>query len=231
MSDVGSAAEVVEQLRGHQDDDELPKVRSRLAPDEAAIGMAMRDLFAVAKAHRNLALDEVEILLDRPEYEARMAAFCILDFKARRRLTADDRRELYELYLARHDRITTWDMVDRAAPHVVGGHLVGRSPAPLHDLAAADDPLRRRTAITAPLYFVGSGSDADLDVGYAVAAELAPDPDPTVHRAVGIYLKHAGSRDERRLTAFLDDHAGSMPRAAVRLATEKLEPEVRARYR
>src|SRR5215204_4197490 len=107
MGAEGSAVEVVDQLRSHQRADELPKVRTRLAPDEPAIGMAMRDLFAVARAHQALSLDEVEHLLDRPEYEPRMAAFCILDFKARRRLTADERTDLYELYLRRHDRITT----------------------------------------------------------------------------------------------------------------------------
>lgn len=32
----------------------------------------------------------------------------------------EDRRR--ELYLRRHDRIDNWDLVDRAAPHVVGGY-------------------------------------------------------------------------------------------------------------
>ncbi len=42
-------------------------------------------------------------------------------------------------------------MVDRAAPRVVGGYLASRDLAPLHELAASAAPLRRRTAITAPL--------------------------------------------------------------------------------
>ena len=58
-----------------------------------------------------------------------MAAMCILDFKARRRLDDDQRHALCELYLNRHDRIATWDMGDRAAPRVVGGYLAGRAPA------------------------------------------------------------------------------------------------------
>ncbi len=53
-------------------------------------------------------------------------------------------------------------MVDRAAPSVVGGHLTGRSCRPLRALAAAKDPLRRRTAITAPLWFVRRGDEADF---------------------------------------------------------------------
>jgi 3-methyladenine DNA glycosylase AlkD len=217
-------------LEGSRSEDELPKVRKRLAPDEEAFGLRMRDLFDVAKANTDLPLAEVDRLLDHPAYEVRMAAMCILDFRARRRLDEDQRRRLYELYLGRHDRITTWDMVDRAAPRVVGGYLAGRSAAPLYDLAASPAPLERRTAITAPLYFVRGGSDEDVAEGFVLAARLAHDPDPTVHKPVGIFLKHAGTRDPAALHRVLADHGASMPRPALRLAVEKLGPAERERY-
>ncbi len=225
-----SAAAVVAELEAHRDEAELATVRRRLAPGEPAIGMRMGDLFDTAKAYAALPLVEVESLLEHPAYEPRMAAFCILDFKARQRLDDDARTELYDIYLRRHDRITTWDMVDRAAPRVVGGHLVGSSLTPLHELAAAPEPLRRRTAITAPLYFVKSGSFADLAGGFDIAARLATDVEPVVQNAVGIFLKHAGTADVDGLRSFLDRHASSMPRPGLRLATERLDPEVRADY-
>ena len=184
--------------------------------------LRMRLLFDTAKAHADLSIPEIHALLDHPAYEPRMAAFCILDFQARRRLDDDQRRELYDVYLGRHDRITTWDMVDRAAPRVVGRYLAGRDLAPLHDLAASPDPLRRRTAVTAPLYLVRYGADADLAPSLAVAALVCTDPDPVVHKAVGILLKYAGERDRSALLAFLDEHEASMPRPAVRLARQKL---------
>ena len=87
-----TAAGVITDLEARQDQQELAKVRKRLAPDEPALGMRMRALFDVAKAHTNLPLDEVHRLLDHPAYEPRMAAFCILDFKARRRLDPEQRR-------------------------------------------------------------------------------------------------------------------------------------------
>ncbi len=225
-----TAGDVVAALRGFQSDPELAKVRTRLAPGEEAIGMRMRDLFATAKAHANLSLGEVDRLLDHPAYEPRMAAVCILDFKARHRLADEQRRELCELYLGRHDRITTWDMVDRAAPRVVGGYLAGRSTEPLRDLAAAPEPLKRRTAITAPLFFIHAGTDDDIASGFAVAQLLAADPEPVVHKAVGIFLKHAGTRDSDALHRFLATNAATMPRPALRLAVEKLDPADRARY-
>jgi 3-methyladenine DNA glycosylase AlkD len=233
MSSPGhhTAAEVTAALLAVRSDDQLPKVRKRLAPDEPAFGMRMRDLFAVAKANTDLPLEEVDRLLDHPAYEPRMAAMCILDFKARRRLEERERERLCELYLARHDRITTWDMVDRSAPRVVGGNLADTASEPLFELAAADAPLRRRTATTATLYFVWAGTDDDLATGFAIAGRLATDPEPVVHNAVGIFLKHAGTRDPDELHRFLTAHAASIPRPALRLATAKLTPEARSRYR
>lgn len=225
-----TADDIVETLRGLAEPDELPKIRKRLAEDEEAFGLRMRDVFATAKQSVRLPLDEVHRLLDHPVYEPRLTAFCILDFQARRRLSGDERRALHDVYLERHDRITTWDMVDRAAPRVIGGYLVGRDTTVLRELAASDDPLRRRTAITAPLFFVRNGSDAELAEAFAVGARLADAPEPVVHNAVGIFCKHAGTRDERALIDFLDRHATSMARPAVRLAIEKLPAATRRRY-
>lgn len=230
MVDDLTAEALVAALRAESSAAELGKVRQRLGPDEEAFGLQMGTLFEIAKRHTDLDLADIDRLLDHPAYEPRLAAFCVLDFKARRRLSDEQRRELYDVYLRRHDRITTWDMVDRSAPRVVGGYLAGRSKAPLRELAASDDPLRRRTAITAPLFFTRAGSDDDLAAAYDIAARLADDPEPVVHNAVGIFLKHAGTRDQTALVGFLDGHAESMPRPAVRLAAEKLPSDLRRRF-
>ncbi len=220
-----TAQEFVAALQRQRSAAELPVIEQRLAPGDEAIGLRMRDVFATAKQAMAMPLDEVERLFASALYEVRLGAICILDFRAKaRRTDAAERERLYDLYLAHHDRITTWDMVDRAAPSVVGGHLAGRSCAPLHALARSADPLRRRTAITAPLWFVRYGSDADLAQVLPLAALLASDPDPVVHRAVGIALKHTGARDPAAVRAFLDEHRATMPRAAVRLAMAKLAP-------
>lgn len=209
----------------------------RLAPsqteprrDDVKLGVRMRDLFDTAKTCRAMTIDEIEILFGQAEYEFRLAACCILDFKARTRLIETQHLELYELYLRQHDAINDWGMVDRAAPRVIGGYLAGRPLNPLTKLAKSHDPHRRRTAITAPLFFVKHGTDADLTGGFAIATLLAKDPEPVVHNAVGIFLKHAGRRDPSSLQTFLNQHAATMPRSGLRLAIEKLDPTERASY-
>lgn len=139
---------------------ELPTLQKRLGPGDDAFGIRMRDLFDTARRASAMPLEQVERLFASDLYEVRMGAVCILDFRAKApRVPTAERLRLYELYLGHHDQISTWDMVDRAAPAVVGGHLLGRSVAPLHDLAASGDPLRRRTAVTAPC---GSPATAHL---------------------------------------------------------------------
>lgn len=228
MAVVSTAAAVVAQLEQERTEADLAKVQSRLADGEAAIGVRMGTLFAIAKTNTGMPLAEVQRLLAHPAYEPRLAAFCILDFKARRKRTgAHERGTLARTYLGHHHAITSWDMVDRAAPRVVGGWLVGKDKQLLRDLAGSADPLRRRTAMTAPLGFLDT---ADLEAGYDIAEMLHADRDPLVHKPVGIFLKHAGERDRQRLVRFLVSNVDTMPRPAVRLAVEKLPAEVRSRW-
>lgn len=187
-----------------------------------------RHLFALAKAFIATPPAEVERLLDHPEHDPRVGAVSIMDFQARHKRTSDDvRRQLYELYLRRHDRIDTWDLVDRAAPYVVGGYLFERPRDPLYALAGSARWYERRTAIVATYFFIRQG---DLDDTFAIGDLLAHDPEDLVQKAVGGWVREAGKRDPDRLLAYLDRHAATMPRTALRYAVEHLAPDQRNHY-
>ncbi|GHJ53071.1 hypothetical protein Nm8I071_23780 [Nonomuraea sp. TT08I-71] len=207
-----------EQKRPWTADRVMAELRARGLVDPSG-GIAMKELFGVAKAARDLALPAVEALLAEPSYAARMAGVCVLDLQARRR---PGQPELVDAYLRNHDRIDDWGMVDRAAPWVVGSAVTGGPYDLLHDLADSAEPIRRRTAITAPLWFVKYGSDADVEAGFAIAERLHADPEPLVNKAVGIWLAHAGDRQRDRLLGFLGEFASAMARPAARLARRKL---------
>lgn len=221
----GSAADLIADLRAAARPDEHPQ--KHYHGDSAVLGVRMGELFDIAKRYADLPVAEIDRLLDEDPYELRLAAFCVMDFAVRGRPTDEVRRERYELYLHRHDRIDAWDMVDRAAPRVVGEYLLHRPRDPLFELAAASDPLRRRTAMTAPLAFVRArDADALADL-YRLAALLLDDPDPVVAKPVGIALRHVGAVDPDGLVAFLDVNAERMPRPMLRAAVEKLPPGTR----
>lgn len=221
----GTASELVADLRAAARPADHPQAHYR--GDGGVLGVRMGELFDVAKRYADLTVAELERLLDEDPYELRLAAFCVMDFAVRGRPADEVRRERYELYLRRHDRIDAWDMVDRAAPRVIGGYLLTRPRDPLFELAASSDPLRRRTAMTAPLAFVRArDADALADL-YRLAALLLDDPDPIVAKPVGIALRHVGAVDPGGLVAFLEANGERMPRPILRAAVEKLPPGTR----
>lgn len=230
-----SAEDFIDRLQDYQSDDEKLKI-SRLftgdAADNAVIGVRMRDTFSLAKAFQAMPLAEVARLLDSPYYEARLGAVSILDFKARgNRLSQDERKALFDLYLSKHDRINDWGLVDRAAPFVVGRYLADKPRDILYELARSDDRWRRRTAITAPLYFVRYGTADDVADIIALAELLIADPEQLVNKSVGIALKYVAALDKPALLRFLDKHAQTMPAATYAYAVEKLEPAEKASYK
>jgi hypothetical protein len=191
-------------------------------------GVGMGRIFALAKECMDMPPSEIERLLDSPVHAVRVGAVSIMDFQARaKRVPPERKRELFELYLRRHDRIDTWDLVDRSAIWVVGEYLVDRPREVLDRLARSGQPMERRTAILATFAFIRRG---ELDDSYRIAEILVDDPEDTIHKAVGWMLREAGKRDPARQTAFLEVHAATMPRVMLRYAIEKLDKPRRDRW-
>ena len=202
--------------------------RLRALPADPTRGVRMGDIFALAKESVDLPPTEIERLLESPVHAMRVGAVSIMDFQARSRKTSTERRrELFELYLRRHDRIDTWDLVDRSAIWVVGEYLRDRPRDVLYQLARSDRPMERRTAILSTFAFIRRG---DVDDALRIAELLVHDEDDSVHKAVGWMLREVGKKDPVRTAAFLEAHAATMPRVMLRYAIEKLDTDVRARY-
>jgi 3-methyladenine DNA glycosylase AlkD len=192
------------------------------------MGVRMGSVFALAKEFIDLPPAEINKLLDHPLHEVRAGALSIMDKQARRKQTPPERRkELYDLYLRRMDRINNWDLVDLAAPFVVGGYLFNKPRAVLSKLARSKNLWERRTAIVATAYFIRQGDVADT---FKIAELLLRDDQDLIHKAVGGWLRAAGGVDRRRLITFLDQHATTMPRTALRYAIEHLSPARRRHY-
>lgn len=192
-------------------------------------GVRMRDVFALAKEFVDMPPGEIESLLESPVHEVRAGALSIMDKAARRpRASPARRKELFDLYLRRTDRIDSWDLVDLAAPYVVGGYLFDKPRDVLYELARSANVWERRTAMLSTLYFA---RQRDLDDVYGIAEALLGDDHDLIHKAVGGMLREAGKHDRARLLAFLDEHAASMPRTMLRYAIEHLDGDQRAHYR
>ena len=226
---VLTARQFVEQLSKIKTKVDLEK-NTRFFRDEEknkskVLGVRMGKLFALAKSFSSLELDEVEELLENEYYEVRMGAMCIMDFQARNKKTSLERRkELFDLYIRRHDRIDNWDLIDRGAGYVVGSYLLDKPRAILYKLAKSKNIWERRTAMVATSYFLRHGQVEDT---FKIGEILVGDKHDLIHKAVGSWVREAGKRDKKRLVDFLDEYAAVMPRTMLRYATERLEKKQR----
>lgn len=191
-------------------------------------GVRMGQVFALAKEFMDMPLEEIEKLLESPIHEARVGAVSIMDFQARSKTTTEARKkELFDLYIKRHDRINTWDLVDRSAPYVVGGYLLDKPRKILYKLARSKKMPERRTAIVSTGYFTRQG---DVEDTFKIAEMLINDKEDLIHKATGWMLRAAGDVDRQQLINFLDKYAASMPRVTLRYATEHFDNKQRYSY-
>jgi 3-methyladenine DNA glycosylase AlkD len=230
-----TAAHFLARLDALRSDEEQAKIRRYFKPREGDvagsdtfIGVRMGQVFELSDAFKAMPLEEVEALLESPIHEARAGAVKIMAKQATdKRATGDRRKALFELYLRRTDRIDDWDLVDLGAWDIVGRYLIDQPRDILGTLARSGDLWERRTAMLATLAFVRRG---ELDDTFAIAAMLVDDPEDLVQKPVGACLREAGKQDRPRLLRFLDLHAATMPRTALRLAIEHLETDQRGHY-
>lgn len=222
------AAEFESRLRAMATEEQRIKYQRFFPGDESLIGVRMGDAFALAKQNLSMPVADLEVLLESETHEVRVGAVSIMGKAASAKKVPPERHhELYNLYLRRHDRINSWDLVDLGAYQVIGSWLVDKSRSQLDVLASSSFWPERRTAIVATAAFLGRGEVADT---LRIAAVLADDSEELVQKGVGWMLRYVGDKDPAALLGFLDEHAPRMARVAVRAATEKLDKPVRARY-
>jgi 3-methyladenine DNA glycosylase AlkD len=196
--------------------------------EQTFTGVRMGEVFKLAKEFTQMHVGEIEELLESPSHEVRVGAVSIMDFRARnKRTTQADKKALFELYLRRHDCINTWDLVDRSAIYVVGSYLADKPRDILYNLAKSPHMSERRSAIVSTAFFIRNG---EVDDTFRIAEMLLTDEHDLIHKATGWMLRYAGDKDQPRLLGFLDEHAGTMPRAMLRYATEKLDKSTRETY-
>jgi 3-methyladenine DNA glycosylase AlkD len=226
-----TAKQFLTELSAFQIKAELENVQ-RYFRDEGVeskfLGVRMSNIFLLAKKFTQLPLPEIGKLLDNKFYEVRMGAVSIMDFQARdKKITAARKKELFDLYISKHNCINNWDLVDRAAPHVIGGYLIDKPRKILYKLAKSNNVWERRTAIVATYYFIRQD---DVEDTFKIAEILVHDNHDLINKAVGSWIREAGKRDKQKLLAFLDKYASTMPRITLRYSIEKLDKKLKDIY-
>ncbi len=170
----------------------------------------------IALRYHTLPFKDLSHLLASAIHEHRFAALEILvaQFES---ADAPLRKEIVSFYLQHTHRMNNWDLVDTAAPYIVGEYLKGRPRDLLDALAASNNLWERRIAIVSTLALIRHGETKDT---FRIARKLLSDEHDLIHKAVGWALRETGKVSRPHLLSFLRKHHASMPRTTLRYALE-----------
>jgi 3-methyladenine DNA glycosylase AlkD len=230
-----TAKSFIIQLKNLQSDKEKEKLQRYFKSGEGDyghgdefMGIKMRNLFKTAIEFRGMPVKEIEKLLESKIHEVRAGAVSIMDKESRYSKTTPERRkDFYDLYMRRHDRINNWDLCDLGCLHMIGCHLFDKSRNVLYKMALSKNIWERRTAILGTCYFIRQG---EVDDTFKIGEMLLNDKKDLIHKATGWMLRFAGGKDQKRLLKLLDEHAGTMPRTLLRSCIEGLSKKQREYY-
>jgi 3-methyladenine DNA glycosylase AlkD len=233
MTAVASTAQAfIAELQKHANAKDADFLRGYFKDGAAAdvfIGVRPPVTQKVCKEFKDLPLPQVQKLFDSKVHEHRQAA-AILLVQRYKKADQAERAAIFELYLknVRKGRVNNWDIVDMSAEYIIGPQVELTDRRLLDELAAAKDIWQRRVAIMSAFHYLKQG---DAKTTLKLAEVLVDDPEDLIQKAVGWQLREVGKRCDRKLlVSFLDKHAATMPRTALRYSIEHFSPEEKKHY-
>jgi 3-methyladenine DNA glycosylase AlkD len=196
------------------------------AEGDKFLGVRVPSLRVIVRESRAASLETALALLTSKWHEERLLALQLMVDRYKRG-TADDRKEVFDAYLAHLEFINNWDLVDSSAEYIVGPQVSADDFGLLKRIAVSERLWTRRVAMLATFHHIRQN---EFGPALHIAEMLLNDPHHLMHKAVGWMLREIGKRDRPTLVAFLDAHWKAMPRTAVRYAIEHFTPTARKRY-
>ena len=189
------------------------------------LGITVPQNREVAKLHFHEPLCTIREMMQNPYHEIRLSALLALVIKYKKEKT--NPKEIFDFYLTIADRCNNWDLVDLSAPYIIGEYMLTYpQPAVLDQLSDSDNLWLQRIAIISTLTLVRHGLFSDT---LRIAEKYLTHSHPLIHKATGWLLREVGKKDIQTLRTFLNSHAHTMPRTALRYAIEKL-PDTERKY-
>jgi 3-methyladenine DNA glycosylase AlkD len=191
------------------------------------LGVKVPDTRAVAHQFYELPIRDCKTLLRSKFHEERVLALLILLEKYERTDDEKVKAKIYRFCIQNLRYINNWDLVDTAAPNIIGPHLYERNRSILYKLAKSKVLWEKRVAIISTFYFIRQN---DFNDTLKIAETLMNDDHDLIHKAVGWMLREVGNRNPEVGHRFLRRHQKKMPRTMLRYAIEKFSPRVRQAY-
>ena len=180
----------------------------------------------IAKRIKDLAFEDLKVLISAKVHEERLvAAFILVDQYKR----SDEKKKkiVFDFYLKNRKGINNWDLVDLSAPKIVGAYLIDKEKDLLYKFAVSKDLWEKRIAIISTQTFIREHFFEDT---LNISEILLQDKHDLIHKAVGWMLREVGNRDLETEEEFLKKHYKTMPRTMLRYAIEKFPEQKRIAY-
>ncbi len=190
------------------------------------LGITVPEQRKIAQRFKDLSLQHVRKLLHSNVHEHRLTGFLIL-IEQFERGNSEEQKQIYRFVLKNRGTINNWDLVDTAAPSIIGAYLLGKDTKLLFTLAQSQNLWERRIAIIATYTFIKKNQ---FDLTLKIAAILLHDQHDLIHKAVGWMLREIGKRDLTTEEAFLNKHYHHMPRTMLRYAIERFDTKKKKFY-
>lgn len=185
----------------------------------------------VCKEFKDLPLPEIQKLLDSPVHDHRLGAVILLVNQYKKSKKDPKHQDnIFALYVKNvyKGRVNNWDIVDSSAAYIIGPHQENTDRTLLFELAKSPDIWQRRVGILSAFWYVQHN---DPSTTLKLAELLLHDKQDLIQKAVGWQLREVGKHSGHDLLMqFLDKHATTMPRTALRYSIEHLTPAQRAHY-
>ncbi len=215
--------EKAKQLRGF-----FKTRKGEYADGDKFLGVVVPDQRAIAKKHyKDITLGGISLLLKSVYHETRMTALLMLVNKMEKSRDAKKREAIVGCFMKNIDAINNWDLVDSAAPNILGRYLFDKDKTMLYEFAASENLWKQRIAILSTFYFIKHNHFEDT---LAISEMLMDNAHDLIQKSIGWMLREVGKRAIDREREFLDKYAPTMPRISLRYALEHFSEEEKEYY-
>lgn len=193
------------------------------------IGLPVPDNRAISKHYHSLPLEQIAVMLHDPIHEFRLAGLLALVEAYKRARSYQPRcKEIANFYLANLSCCNNWDLVDLSAQYIIGEYMILTDDDSIaRRLALSSNTWEQRIAITSTLALIRNYM---FTTAIDIAEQLVNSPTDLLQKTTGWVLREVGKRDKQLLCGFLDHHAATMPRTALRYAIERFAADERKHY-
>ena len=190
------------------------------------IGVVVPQQRALVKKVKSISFTEIEKLLQDPYHECRLTGLLFLVEAYKRTSIEDTKKDIVDFYIAHHQFINNWDLVDLSAPKIIGDYLLTHTRQPLLSYAKSDNLWLQRIAIISTYTLI---KNDQFDNTFLVAELLLNHSHDLIHKAVGWMLREVGKRNFEAEYNFLltNKRYKNMPRTMLRYAIERYPEPMR----